>query len=283
MISRVYDFFFLIVILLVLPMTAFANMDDVLGFTVGITSEITIRASVEVSSPLSTDATSNSNSSDRSAPLKQSTERFIFQNYTSLSEESAQGFGKHISTLYQLWNCEENERDEFAKLLQENYYFLFARKKGFWKSRRNLVRYIQFFINRHPKLSAVCPLSETQIDFWVAVIQEDDVLMFEELANDLDIKNQRYLGMSAFLYATSQNSLQIAQKLVQLGEDIEQQDSEGNTALHLSAQYKHSQILKWLIAKGLQTDIKNKLGYTAKEVAKLYHHREIIEILEQYE
>jgi ankyrin repeat protein len=60
------------------------------------------------------------------------------------------------------------------------------------------------------------------------------------------------------------------QKLVDSGADINAQDSDGDTALHVAATINNEQIFKLLLDKGALVDVKNKVGGTALMWAASY-------------
>lgn len=67
-----------------------------------------------------------------------------------------------------------------------------------------------------------------------------------------------------------------AQKIIELGGDINITDNDGNTVLHLAVQDFHQRDIKFLLENGIDTSIKNKDGHTAFDLAK-----DVIELLER--
>ncbi|KAK7991518.1 hypothetical protein PG988_000312 [Apiospora saccharicola] len=63
--------------------------------------------------------------------------------------------------------------------------------------------------------------------------------------------------------------------------DIDNQDSQGTTALHLAAQYSHVKFLKKLLHGDIKLDLRNEKGYTALIWAGRNGHSEVIQLLLQ--
>lgn len=93
-------------------------------------------------------------------------------------------------------------------------------------------------------------------------------------------------GKTPLHYAAQSVSLQCAKKLVEVGASLDEQDSEGKTALHLAAQASQGydsqetisckrEICSLLVEHGAKTDIKDNDGKTALDLA----HKDIFKQL----
>ncbi len=86
---------------------------------------------------------------------------------------------------------------------------------------------------------------------------------------------QRALRRTALHQAVSNSDFDEAKHLLKKGEvDINQQDSHGNTALHLAVSNQesfpkiYSEIIELLASNGARSDIKNQYGDTPKSLAE---------------
>jgi len=61
--------------------------------------------------------------------------------------------------------------------------------------------------------------------------------------------------------------------------DLNLQNKDGSTALHLACENGHAGVVKSLLAMGINYEIKDKKGRTAREVAKLNHHQAAADLI----
>jgi ankyrin repeat protein len=73
-----------------------------------------------------------------------------------------------------------------------------------------------------------------------------------------------------------------ALKLIGEGADIDAQNEEGNTALHIACIWHRKEIVKLLLEKGADIEIKNYNGHTALSTACFLRYKEIITLLEKH-
>jgi len=86
-------------------------------------------------------------------------------------------------------------------------------------------------------------------------------------------------GLNPFCKAIVNGDIETVQKLISLGEDVNQK-SLGMTPAIIAARYNKVEILELLIAHGANLKIKSDKGYTAKKYAELSNATEALHIIE---
>jgi ankyrin repeat protein len=86
-------------------------------------------------------------------------------------------------------------------------------------------------------------------------------------------------GLNPFCKAIVNGDIETVQKLISLGEDVNQK-SLGMTPAIVAARYNKVEILELLIAHGANLKIKSDKGYTAKKYAELSNATEALQIIE---
>jgi len=76
--------------------------------------------------------------------------------------------------------------------------------------------------------------------------------------------------ISTFCKAVISGDLETVQKMIELGEDVNQK-SLGMRPVHFAARYNKVEILELLVANGADLSVKCDKGYTAEKYAKLSH------------
>ena len=97
------------------------------------------------------------------------------------------------------------------------------------------------------------------------------------LINSVDDKKESILSYSIKNHNISVANLILTSPIL----DLDYQDANGNSYLHLAILYKQEEIVKSLIEKGININKKNKEGNTALHLAYLKNYKEIINILEE--
>lgn len=92
--------------------------------------------------------------------------------------------------------------------------------------------------------------------------------MPEELINTKNDKGQTLLHIlsSANRYVSWKMCLLVS-LLVEYGADLDIQDNDGNTPLHLSCAYNHHRLVQVLLKAGANVNVKNNIGETALHLA----------------
>ncbi|KKN84672.1 hypothetical protein LCGC14_0286390 [marine sediment metagenome] len=98
------------------------------------------------------------------------------------------------------------------------------------------------------------------------------------LLND-NIELVSRVDISSFCKAVIQGDLETVERLIDLGEDVNQK-SLGMTPAMFAARYNKVDILKVLITNGADLNMQSSQGYTAKRYAELSNAAEALEVLE---
>ena len=97
------------------------------------------------------------------------------------------------------------------------------------------------------------------------------------LVNTIDDKKESILSYSIKNHNTSVSNLILTSPIL----DLNYEDKNGNSYLHLAILYKQEEIIKSLIEKGININKKNKEGNTALHFAYIKNDKQIINILEE--
>ena len=97
------------------------------------------------------------------------------------------------------------------------------------------------------------------------------------LVNAIDDKKESILSYSIKNHNTSVSNLILTSPILNLNYE----DKNGNSYLHLAILYKQEEIIKSLIEKGININKKNKEGNTALHFAYIKNDKQIINILEE--
>lgn len=87
-------------------------------------------------------------------------------------------------------------------------------------------------------------------------------------------------GLNSFCKAIVQGDIETVQKLISLGEDVNQK-SLGMTPAIVAARYNKAEILQLLITNGANLKIKSDKGYTALKTAKMSNAQEALQVIEE--
>lgn len=91
--------------------------------------------------------------------------------------------------------------------------------------------------------------------------------------------NVKNLDVSSFCKAIMQGDIETVQKLIDLGEDVNQK-SLGMTPAIFAARYNKAEILQLLIDHGADLRIKSDKGFSVKKYAQLSNATEALQVLE---
>ena len=97
------------------------------------------------------------------------------------------------------------------------------------------------------------------------------------LVNAIDDKKETILSYSIKNHNIPVSKLVLTSPILELNYE----DNDGNSYLHLATLYKQEELVKSLIEKKIFLNKKNKEGNTALHLAYMIHHKEIINILEE--
>ena len=87
-------------------------------------------------------------------------------------------------------------------------------------------------------------------------------------------------GLNSFCKAIVKGDIETVQKLISLGEDVNQK-SLGMTPAIVAARYNKAEILELLIAHGANLKIKSDKGYTAMKTAKMSNAVDALEVIQE--
>jgi acyl-CoA-binding protein len=123
-------------------------------------------------------------------------------------------------------------------------------------------------------VSVSCPVMEPEEQ-----IEDDDKTLLDwakegfvhkvrQLAESgQDINQWDDMGMTALHWATDRGNVEVVECLVQLGADLNCKDSEGQTALHYAASCGHADVLKLLLKTGADPKVEDSEGDKPVDVA----------------
>ena len=84
--------------------------------------------------------------------------------------------------------------------------------------------------------------------------------------------------LNSFCKAILKGDLEMVQKMIALGEDVNQK-SLGKTPAHYAARYNKPEILELLIANGANLKKRCDQGYTVKKYAEISNAKEALEVI----
>ena len=87
------------------------------------------------------------------------------------------------------------------------------------------------------------------------------------------------VAISSFCKAVIQGDMVTVDRLISLGEDVNQK-SLGMTPAMYAARYNKVKILALLIAKGADLELKSNQGYSARKYAELSNAKEALEVID---
>ncbi|MCG2460503.1 ankyrin repeat domain-containing protein [Flavobacteriaceae bacterium F89] len=89
-------------------------------------------------------------------------------------------------------------------------------------------------------------------------------------------------GPDSFCKAIMEGDVEMVQRMIVLGEDVNQK-SLGKTPAIFAARYNKAEIMKILIANGADLSIKCDKGFTVEKYAELSHATEVLKVLAEYD
>jgi ankyrin repeat protein len=96
-----------------------------------------------------------------------------------------------------------------------------------------------------------------------------------------NVSTKKMVVVSPFCSAIVQGDLEMVEKLIALGEDINQK-SNGKTPLQYAARYNRVEIAKLLLENGAKLNAKCDKGYTALKYAELSKATDVAQLLKSY-
>ena len=113
----------------------------------------------------------------------------------------------------------------------------------------------------------------------------NDIDMFQKLINEgVDINERDYNNLTALWYATQQSHYEMAKKLIELGADLKVTDKHGNTPLSIAVYwYKNDpdgKLIKLLVDAGADVNAVNKNGVSPLGLARMIGDFPYLDMLE---
>ena len=100
-----------------------------------------------------------------------------------------------------------------------------------------------------------------------------------EVNSTVSIQTIKKVEINTFCKAVMQGDVTTVQRLITLGEDVNQK-SLGMTPAMFAARYNKVEVLKLLINNGADLKLKSNQGFTVKRYAELSNATEALEIIE---
>ncbi len=94
-----------------------------------------------------------------------------------------------------------------------------------------------------------------------------------------DLNQQNRDGQTALHIAVHYQIYEIVKLLIEAGSDIDKENSDGQTALHIAACCHNYKIVNLLIEAGANLNRKSHYGQTALSLAKLFRNNKVLELL----
>ena len=124
-------------------------------------------------------------------------------------------------------------------------------------------------------------------------IDSGDVIDLQDCALIMDIKRiffvemdeetERKLARPILVYAADHGTVEVISFLLEMGCDINAQDTFGNTALLCAVENNRLEVVKFLLRQpGLHLEIANFYGENVFTIAELNHDEEILNCLKSY-
>nr|prf alpha latrotoxin [Latrodectus tredecimguttatus] len=139
---------------------------------------------------------------------------------------------------------------------------------------------VQYLVSNGAKVNHDCGNGMTAID---KAITKNHLQVVQFLAaNGVDFRRKNSRGTTPFLTAVAENALDIAEYLIREKRqdiNINEQNVDKDTALHLAVYYKNLQMIKLLIKYGIDVTIRNAYDKTALDIAIDAKFSNIVEYL----
>ena len=128
------------------------------------------------------------------------------------------------------------------------------------------------------KLNTTIKIEQTLFD----AVQSNDITLTKEILtkNPKEINSRDYLYRTPLMHTTD-NSLEIAEYLINTGAFLNTQDNSGNSALMLASEQGYTKLVTLFLTQPMQVNSENKLGFSALHLATKNGHTKIVELLIQ--
>jgi ankyrin repeat protein len=127
-----------------------------------------------------------------------------------------------------------------------------------------------YTVNETEEKSLIKESSELQVQSLYQLLLKNPYLV-----NVVDNKNETMLSYSIKNNNISISNLILTSPII----DLDYQDKNGNTYLHLAVMFQQKEIMNLLIEKGISINRQNKKGNTALHIAYIVNNKQIIKVL----
>lgn len=104
------------------------------------------------------------------------------------------------------------------------------------------------------------------------------------LDRGFDLESRDHEGRTVIMWAALYGSLPAVKILIERSANVNAQDENGQTALHLAAGVAHSfrgEIARYLLASGAKADILNNAGESIFDIACRHNRADVVEAIEE--
>ena len=91
-----------------------------------------------------------------------------------------------------------------------------------------------------------------------------------ELAATIDVAYSDADGLTPLMLSASAAKLDIMNRLVKRGADVNHRNREGNTVLHRAAIHGDARVVRWAVEASALLDLQNEEGWTPVDYAVLH-------------
>ncbi|KAJ8574647.1 hypothetical protein ON010_g4566 [Phytophthora cinnamomi] len=138
---------------------------------------------------------------------------------------------------------------------------------------------IRLLLNNKAKVDAVNAQGKTALQMAAAEGNNGIVRLIQEFVAELQQCETLLADSTSIVDAAMQGDLNAIQEAIDRGDDIESQDSDGNTPLHLAVKSGYPDIVEYLIKNGAKVDSENDMKQTPLYIAAKQGSLEIVHLL----
>jgi len=139
---------------------------------------------------------------------------------------------------------------------------------------------LQEIAERQPQIIGQMNLLIIQLNYKIELAEKVNVFLVETSQEELP--SQDYVEQFAFMKAVAENAKEIVDGLLNCDVDINAQNDEGNSALHLAAMNNLPEMVTHLLQHNVNTSLKNKDGNSVFHLAVHKNLSDVFEILLSY-
>lgn len=123
------------------------------------------------------------------------------------------------------------------------------------------------------------PLTQEWVDAISSFDAEKLDHILDELPGEFDVNYTDHYGNSAIMVSLARANLNLTQRLIARGINVNLRAYDGMSAAHYAARAGNAEIMGWLIGRGIDINVTNGLGESVLMVAVASGHSELVETL----